>query len=126
MTEKITNGHQSVSHREQISKREALHKAAHLQYDFAKAWNDYSTSKSASAASQVVSKGQELLDVQKGLTGSHGGSLSPAQVTLRMDYAKQHLKDHHDTPEANGFTKIDGHVFPVKVLPDGTKVWKIS
>ena len=78
--------HQSNSFREVQTRKENLFKAAELHTDFKKAWNAYR--EDPSKALSVIKTGEELMAVQKSLDGKAHGSLGPAQLQLRIDYAK--------------------------------------
>lgn len=116
----MTN-HQSNTHSDVQKRQENLRKAAHLQFDFQKAWNAYLADKTPQNARNTIIKGEELLALQKDLNGSNGGPLSPTSVTLRIDTAKETL---NKTEEVT--IKTDSSPFSYKVLKDGTRVWKIS
>ena len=116
----MTN-HQSQTHTEVQKRRENLRKAAQLQFEFQKSWNTYLNDKTPMTARDAISKGEELLVLQKDLNGNNGGPLSPTSVTLRIDTAKETLKKSDEVT-----IKSDSSPFTYKVLKDGTRVWKYS
>src|SRR6056297_1401414 len=99
--------------------RKSQQKAAQLQYEFAKAWNAYLNDKTK--AHDVVSKGDELLDVHKSLGGRASGALAPSQVTLRQDYAKETL-----AKDAGTLKKSDSSPFEHYYNGKGQKITKIG
>lgn len=116
----MTN-HQSQTHLQVQKRRDDLRKAALLQYEFQKSWNSYLTDKTQATARDAIVKGEELLSLQKALDGNNGGPLSPTSVTLRIDTAKETLKESEDVTH-----KSDSSPFTYKILKDGTRVWKVS
>lgn len=112
---------QSTSNKDKNETTKNYQKAAQLQYDFAKAWNDYRADPSKAQA--VIDKGEELREVQKALGGKAGGSLAPSQVTLRIDYAKDSIAKGVAKSE---LTKSDNSVFKYYTNEKGHKVWKIG
>jgi hypothetical protein len=104
---------------QELTKRQQ--KAAELQYEFAKAWNAYLNDKTK--AHDVVTKGDELLEVHKSLGGRASGALAPNQIKLRQDYAKESIEKGQATKELSTSQKS---AFKYYRNDKGQRVWKID
>jgi len=114
-------------HRSQTTAQEAKEltkrqqKAAQLQFEFAKTWNAYLNDKSK--AYDVVTKGDELLEVHKSLGGRASGALAPTQIKLRQDYAKESIEKGEAT---RAMSKSDNSALNYYTNDKGQRVWKLG
>ena len=101
-------------------RRELLIKAANLQTEFAEVFKSFQ--EDPSNAQEVITKGEELREVQKELGDIAAGRLGPQQVTLRIDYAKDAVAKGRATKAE----KTSKSVWPSYKNSRGQTVYKIG